>query len=81
MRNKKHKYVLALFFITISMALTGAIVVSLTHAIAKLYLFFYSDIPLLSHLPEFYKGIKAGMFGGAIAGLGCWCIYFWNRKQ
>lgn len=77
---KYKKGLLSLVFLMLSFALMADIVVLLTYGAAKLYLYFVRYIPFNTYLPGLLRLIKGASFGGMIADLGCWYMYYKNEK-
>lgn len=73
-------YIYSLFYLVIGGALTMGAVTFVVYLLAKIYLFI-SGFPFYVDLPGLVKSLKAMLSAGAICGIGCWCIYFWNRKK
>lgn len=77
-RNKWIISLILLPFVFIFMANFVAIII---YSIAKIYLYFIRDIPFLTYLPGLYKVMKGASFGGIVAGIGCWYVYYRNEHS
>ncbi|EDW6064627.1 hypothetical protein YT14_002778 [Salmonella enterica subsp. enterica serovar Oslo] len=74
------KWLVLLIFLIFSFVITANFIMLVTYVAAKLYLYVARGISFETYLPGFLKLIKGASFGGIIAGIGCWCIYFKNSK-
>lgn len=71
-----------LFFLFLSLSvLTMNLIGLVIYAVAKIYLHFVRDVPFLTYLPGLYKVMKGASFGGIVAGIGCWYVYYRNEHS
>ncbi|MEB5752469.1 hypothetical protein MXF13_21645 [Leclercia adecarboxylata] len=74
------KWLLSLIFLILAFVIMADVIVLFTYVAVKIYLYFACDISFGTSLPNFIKLLKGATFGGVIAGIGCWYIYYKNEK-
>ena len=75
-----NRWFLSLIFLIIAFVLMADAIAFITYVAAKLYIYFVRGIPFGIFLPGFFRLIRGASFGGVVAGIGCWFIYYKNRK-
>jgi len=73
--NRK-KWFFSLVFLIFSFVLMANIAILTVYFFAKIYLYFFQDVPFFTYLPGLYKVIRAASFGGFVAGVDCWFAYY-----
>jgi hypothetical protein len=49
--------------------------------VTKLFILLFHQIPFEVSMIDLIKNLKAGLFGGTVAGIGCWFLYYQNRNN
>ncbi len=75
------RWFLLLITLIFAFVVTADIIIFVMYFAAKLYLYVVRDVPLTTYLPGFLRLIRGASFGGLIAGIGCWYIYYKNEKM
>lgn len=77
----RNRWLVALILLPLSFMFMANFVVLVIYIIAKIYLYFVRDVPFLTYLPGLYKVMKGASFGGIVAGIGCWYVYYRNEHS
>lgn len=81
MKHSNWRWFLLLIYLLLSCIVALSLTLVIVMIVTKLFILFFHQIPFEVSMIDLIKNLKAGLFGGTVAGIGCWFLYYQNRNN